>query len=205
MQGISGARADSLRGALDSAFAAPEYRWETRSDPLAPLRQAWDAFRAWLDRLGEESPMLLELLTWTLVVILVVISAHAAWAAITTIKAGQEQGPRSERPKSPPRDAAWYRAEADRLAAAGRYAEAMQSDFLRLMLELDARSVIRFHPSRTPNEYVRDAALPEERRSELHDLVRSLYAYAFARVPLDRDAFEDWRLRASAERYAPAR
>ena len=40
MQRISEARADSLRAALDSTFAAPEYRWETRSDPLAPLSEA---------------------------------------------------------------------------------------------------------------------------------------------------------------------
>ena len=149
--------------------------------------------------------MLLELLTWTLVAILVVIFAHASWVAVTTIRAGKDHGLPSGRAATPPRDAAWYRAEADRLAAAGRFAEAMQSDFLRLVLELDARSVFRYHPSRTPNEYVRAAALPEERRRELRDLVRSLYAHAFARVPLDRDTFEDWRLRASAERYAPAR
>jgi hypothetical protein len=193
-----------LRAALDSVFAAPVYRWETHRDRLIPLRRLWDAWREWLDRLGTESPTTLRLLTWLLVAILVAIFVHAAWIAATAIRAGKRSTRADGGPRTPTRDAAWYRAEADRLAAAGRYAEALQADFLRLMLELDARSVLRFHPSRTPNEYVREAALSEERRLELRDLVRTLYAYAFARVPCDRDAFDAWRRRATPERYARA-
>lgn len=203
-QGAPATRADSLREALDSVFAAPAYRWEARSDPLSPLRQAWQAFRAWFERLGSESPTTLRVLTWVLVAALVAVFAHAAWVAVITLRAGKRPARNEAGAKPELRDAAWFRAEADRLAAAGRYVEAVQADFLRLALELDSRSVIRFHPSRTPNEYVRDASLSDERRRDLRELVRSLYAYAFARVPCDRGAFEAWRSRATAEHYARA-
>lgn len=204
-QTLSGARADSLRSALDSVFASPAYQWESRPDPLGPIRRMWDALQGWFYRLGAENPFALRALVWLLVAILIGILLHAAWIAVQSVRAGSGHDLATTRGNAtPPRGAGWYRAEADRLAGAGRYVEAVQADFLRLVLELDARRVTRFHPSRTPNEYVENAALSNERREELRDLVRSLYSYAFARAPLDRDAFDAWRVRASADRYAPA-
>lgn len=102
------------------------------------------------------------------------------------------------------RDAAWYSLESARLAQAGNYVAAMQADFLRLVLELDARHVVAFHPSRTPSEYARDASLSDDGRRALTALVREMYAYAFARVPCDRAAYDAWRARATADRYATA-
>lgn len=199
------AAGDSLRAALDSAFAAPAYRWETAADPFGPIRRAWQHLLGWFDRLRHTNPGALHVLTWFLVGVLVAVLLHAAWIAWVTVREGSRSvtRERGERAGST-RDAAWYRAEADRFAADGRFAEAMQADFLRLMLELDARRVTRFHPSRTPNEYVRTAALPDDQRRDLAQLVRSLYAYAFARVPCDASSFADFRMRANANRYAPA-
>ena len=199
------ARADSLRATLDSVFAAPAYRWETREDPFGPLRRLWMAVGEWLSQLQRDNPQAYRALTWALVAVLVVILAHAAWVAVRTVRGGSRRAQRDVLgPQSAPRDAAWYAQESARLAAAGDFVAAMQADFLRLVLELDARQVMRFHPSRTPSEYVRDATLSEEGRLALRALVRAMYAHAFARVPLDRAAYDRWRADAVAERYARA-
>lgn len=205
-QQLAAARADTLRAALDSVFAAPHFRWERSEDPFGLVRRTWLAILDWFHRLQAENPAAFRLLLWGLIALLVVILAHGAWVAVRTVRggSGRTSGAAGAAPRVP-RDADWYGAEAQRLAREGRYVEAMQADFVRLVLELDARRVTRFHPSKTPGEYVREAALPEERRRELRDLVRALYAHAFARVPCDGAAFSAWHARAQADRYAPAR
>lgn len=205
VQGMAPARADSLRATLDTVFAAPDYRWETREDPFGAIRRLWLAVGEWVAQLQRENPQAYRALIWLLVAVLVVILAHAAWVAVRTVRGGSRRAQRDVAgPVIAPRDAAWYAAESARLAAAGDYVAAMQADFLRLVLELDARHVMRFHPSKTPSEYVRDAALSDEGRHALRTLVRAMYAHAFARVPLDRAEYDRWRAAAVADRYARA-
>jgi hypothetical protein len=91
-----------------------------------------------------------------------------------------------------------------RLAGAGRYPEAMQRDFQALALELDQRGLLRFHPSKTPQEYSAEVKLADTDRAAFRDLVRALYGYAFARRPCGPDDFAAWHARARPERYAPA-
>jgi hypothetical protein len=102
------------------------------------------------------------------------------------------------------RGAAWFRREAQRLAREGRYPEAMQADFLGLVLELDQRRLLRFHPSKTPNEYTSEVRLAEPARSAFCDLVHTLYGYAFAREPCGPGDFAAWRERTAPDRYAAA-
>lgn len=205
VQGPGDVRADSLQSVIDAVFSSPAYQWESRPDPLGPLRRLWMGLFDWLGQLRSENPEVFRLVTWALVTLLVLILLHAAWVAFRTIRGGSGRSTRQAQfVAPPPRDAAWYAAEAERLAANGRYAEAMQTDFLRLVLELEGRRVLRFHPSTTPSEYVRSADLSDGGRVEFHELVRRMYSYAFARVPCDRAAFESWRALASASRYAPA-
>lgn len=204
-QALSGARTDTLRAALDSVFADPAFRWESRPDPFGVVRRAWLALGEQLARLRAENPLVYRILLWGLVLTLAAILVHAAWVAVRTVRGGSRRdgGARSAPPPAP-RDAAWHAAEAARLAGEGRFVEAMQADFVRLVLELDARRVTRYHPSKTPGEYVREATLPDDRRRDLRELVRALYAHAFARVPCDAVAYAAWRQRAVADRYAPA-
>jgi hypothetical protein len=197
--------ADSLRSAIDAVLAQGRYEVAAPRDPWAPVRRLWALTLDALQQLRTDNPLDYRALVWLLVAVLLAIVAHAMWIAARTIQAGSaaEAKERVQR-TSAPRDAEWYAREAARLAAEGQYADAMQADFLRLMLELDARNVTRFHPSRTPGEYARDPRLPAESRNELRSLVRSLYAYAFARVPADESAWMEWRARATADRYAAA-
>lgn len=198
-------QADSLRAILDSVFSAPEYRWVERPNPLAFLSRWWRLLGDWLVRIQDQHPDFFWVLFWALVAVLALILVHAGWVMVQTIRSAA----------SPPsagvtgtateiRGAAWYRREALRLAGKGKYPEAMQADFLALVLELDARGVLHFHPSKTPSEYTGEAKLGGDPRETFRALVRTLYGYAFARVPCGPDEFADWRRRTSAEQYAPA-
>ena len=205
LQDVPNVGADSLRRLLDSVFASPAYRWDTREDPFGPVRRVWLAVGDYVVRLREQNPSAARALTWALVAVLVMILSHAAWVAVQTVRAGSRRALQEAMgPVTAPRDATWFASEARRLANEGRYVDAMQADFLRLMLELDARRVTQFHPSKTPHEYVRDAVLSEARRVELREVVRSLYAYAFARVPCGPDDFDRWSERTVADHFAPA-
>ena len=197
--------ADSLRAVLDSVFAAPEYRWVERPNPLAFLLRWWRLLVDWLARVQERHPDLFWLLFWALVAVLALILVHAGWVMLQTLRAAA----------APPsadagtagveiRSAAWYRREALRLASEGHYPEAMQADFLALVLELDARHVVRFHPSKTPGEYTGEAKLAGESREAFRALVGLLYGYAFARRPCGPAEFAEWRRHTGAEQYAAA-
>lgn len=195
--------ADSLRAVLDSVFAAPEYRWVERPETWALLRRWIRAAQQWLLDVRETHPALFRLLLAAMVLLVVAIFLHAAWIFLQTVRAAGRAGPEAAGP-APRRDRTWYRGEADRLAGLGRYAEAMQYDFLALVLALDAASLVRFHPSKTPGEYIREAQLSPEARLQLRALVRDLYGYVFARRTCGPREFEAWRALAAPERYAPA-
>jgi len=206
LQAGAPARGDSLRAIIDTVFASRDYRWDTREDPFGVLRRLWAEVLAFLARLRDQNPDAYRALTWALVAVLLLILGHAAWVAVRTVRgAGQRAPGEVAGPTSAPRDAAWYASEAARLAQRGDYVAAMQADFLRLMLQLDGRRVLAFHPSKTPSEYVREPALGADARRDLRALVHEMYAYAFARVPLDRERYERWHDAAHADRYAPAR
>lgn len=200
----AGPPADSLRAVLDSVFAGPAYRWVARPNPLAFLLRWWRELRTWLASLQRDQPVVYWLIFWLLVVVLVAIFVHAVWLMVRTIQASGAASREGAGPAAEIRDATWYRKEALRLAATGRYPEAMQADFLGLVLELDQRRLLRFHPSKTPNEYTYEVNLPDAGRVELRRLVRVLYGYAFARLPCGPDDFAAWRAHTSPERYATA-
>ena len=197
--------ADSLRAVIDHVLASPEYQVRAPRDPWAVVRRLWWSLLDWLQELRTANPLGYRLLVWSLVAILGAIVAHALWIAARTIRAGTAPPDRPQLAHAPrPRDAGWYRAEADRLAAAGHVAAAMQADFVRLVLELDGRQVTRFHPSRTPIEYARDATLSPDARRDFRALVATLYAHAFARVAVTAETWPAWRAAATADRYARA-
>jgi hypothetical protein len=194
---------DSLRGVLDSVFAAPDYVWVERTPPLAFLARWLEGFTRWLYATREAHPVGFQLVLGALVILLVLILVHAGWILFHTIRGTASASIRlSETPVR--RDRAWYRREADRLAGQGRYVEAMQAEFLALVLALEAAELLRFHPSKTPAEYGRESRLSPSAREEFRELVRALYGYAFARWPCGPGDFAGWRARALPERYARA-
>jgi len=197
-------QADSLRAVLDSVFSAPEYRWVDRPDSYAVLRRWMRMLQQWLFDLRESHPAAFRLLLAGMILLVVASFVHAGWIFLQTVRAAGEGAPEAVTTPVFRRDRAWYRGEADRLAALGRYADAMQYDFLALALALDASSFVRFHPSKTPGEYSREARLPPAARDEFRALVRTLYGYVFARRPCGPTEFAEWRALAAPERYASA-
>ena len=200
----AGTGPDSLRAVLDTVFQGSQYRWVERPQPFAFLARWWDALREALAGLEASHPDLFWVLFWGLVGVLLLIFAHAAWVMVRTIRAAAAPPTGTEASGVAARGAPWFRGEARRLAAAGRFAEAMQADFVALVLELDARRVVRFHPSKTPNEYTYEAGIGAGEREAFRDLVRSLYGYAFARRPCGAEEYRAWLAAAVPERYAPA-
>jgi hypothetical protein len=199
------ATADSLRAVLDSVFAGPDYRWVVKRQSVDLFRQWLDALQEWLLGLREGHPLGFRLFEAGLVVVVIAIFVHAGWVLARTVRSsGGGAGGALPSASGVRRDQAWYRREADRLAAEGRFVEAVQADFLALVLALDASRLLRFHPSKTPAEYAEEARLDRGARAEFRELVRSLYGYAFARRPCGPGEFAEWRSRAAPERYAPA-
>lgn len=197
--------ADSVQAALREVFAKPEYQWQ---EVFSPGRAFWRflaAIAAWLDRLRSDRPAIYQLLIAALVIVLLAIVAHAAWVAARTIaRATEALSPTLTPSTEAPRDARWYAQRAARLAKAGRYVEAMHADFLRLILELDQRRAVRFHPSKTPQEYLVERGLSDHSRAALAEVIRRLYAHAFAGEPCDQRVWSEWRQRTRTEGYAPA-
>jgi hypothetical protein len=196
--------ADSLRAVLDSVFSQPEYRWVAIPHPLAFLRRWWQLLQDWLTVARERHPELFWALFWCLLAVLAAILVHGMWVMAQTLRAASAPPTAGHAPAGEVRGASWYRREAIRLARLNRYPEAMQADFLGLVLELDQRRVLRFHPSKTPNEYTTEVQLDQPSRDAFRSLVRTLYGHAFAREPCGPDEFAAWRARSGGEQYAGA-
>ena len=198
---MSGISQDSLRLVLDSVFASPAYRWVERPDPFAAIRRWLGEFEHWLGTLRETHPIGFRLFVAGLVVVLIATLVHALWVLVRTVRPTGE-GTLLPQDASRRRDRAWYLGEADRLASESRFVEAMQADFLALVLALDSAEVVRFHPAKTPREYAMEARLPAEARAGLGELVRALYGYAFARWPCGPQEFAAWRSQVAVEHLA---
>ena len=194
---------DSLRAVLDSVFAGPAYRWVERPEPAAQLRGWLNELEQWLASLRDHNPLGFKAFIAALIIVLIAILVHAGWVLVRTVRPrSQDTGPI----QSPVirRDRDWYRREAERLAGEGRYPEAMQADFLALVLALDAAQQVRFHPAKTPREYTRESRLDPGLRAELSGLVGALYEYVFARRPCGLAEYREWQARVAREAHAAA-
>ena len=111
---------------------------------------------------------------------------------------GSDGAPRARR------DAAWYLREADRAAAAGRTAEALQLAFVGLALTLDGQGLLRYHASLTPAEVARAARLAAAARERLRALVQALYGPVFGGRPCAPDDYRRWRETSAGPWHAAA-
>jgi hypothetical protein len=194
---------DSLRAVVHTVLTAPDYQWTDPSTRLSLLARWWAAVGDWLNRLQQSNPLAMELLLWGLVAVLVAIFVHGGWIMYQTVhRAGAPPSEGSTEALSSIRDERWYQRRAEELAAQGRFAEAMQAAFTALMLHLDTRGILRFHPSKTPREYAREAKLGEDLRAILAGAVGTLYACAYAGRVCGADQYREWLLVLKREWHA---
>ncbi len=190
--------ADSVSAALDRVFSATKYDWEAATDPFRFLRELLYDLATSLEGLRESHPavyvVVLGLLTGVLLAILVHFG-YLVWRALRP-----RALPEGDRSAAAPdwRDAAWHVHEAARLATLGRYAEALAHRFTALILELDARQALKFHPSKTPAEYSAEARLDERDRGALNELVAALYRHLFGGAPCSAQDLDSFDRRAAA-------
>jgi hypothetical protein len=181
---------DTLRAVLHDVFARGEYRWETHTDVLAWLRDHFFRLMSWMEGLERSHPVSYYALLVAMGIVLLAILAHFAYvmsrAFRTTLPETADGG---GRPAAARRDGTWYEAEARRLSAEGRYAEALAHRFVALIMDLDRRQALRFHAAKTPAEYAAEARLDESSRGRLRTLVLMLYHHLFAAVPC---TVNDW-------------
>jgi len=205
-QSVAGAR-DSIRATLDSVFATPEFDWERAELPdiIARLRALLQGINRWFENLMVEHPVIGWLLLAALALLAIALIGHLGYLAWRGIASAREPSASRGEPLPQVRNAAWHLAEARRLRDAGQLAEALAHRFISLLLELDRRKALRFHPSKTPAEYVHEARLAPEGHAALTELVGRLYRFLFGGdtpSPEDFDVF-DRRADELGEQVAP--
>ena len=185
---------DSLRTALRDVFARPEYRWSERPDPWGWVIGVWYRLLDWLDTVQRGHPAGFKVLLALSALVLVGLLAHMGYVvwritrptARTPAEGAEGIGGRELA------DARAHRARAEELARAGRYAEALAYRFVALVLELERRRALAFHPSKTPAEYVGEARLDAAGRASLAELVARLYRHLFGGVPCDEGGYREF-------------
>ncbi len=184
---------DSLRRALGEVFARPEYRWIQGRSLWHWLLGLWYRLLDWLGTFRTAHPEGYRVLMVMLMVLLAGLAAHIGWVVwrITRPTAGTPE--HAAAPGGAGFEDAWaHRERADALAREGRYAEAIAHAFVALVLALEQRRAVVFHPSKTPAEYVSEAQLDPSGRASLADLVGRLYRHVFGAVPCADPEYRDF-------------
>lgn len=182
--------ADSVRRAVTDVFARPEFQWEPARHTLQWLEDGWRRFVAWVNGFGDRHPLLGDILLWASIVALTAIVVHAGYvtwriyrATVRVAAAGTASG------VPVLLDPAAHRRLAEALAREGRFAEALAHRFIAVVLELERARALRYHPSKTPAEYVGEARLDQTGRATLAGLVGRLYRHVFGAVPCDEPGY----------------
>ena len=185
---------DSLRAALREVFARPEYRWNERPDPWGWILAVWYRLLDWLDAVQRGHPAGFKVLLALSALVLVGLLAHMGYVVwrITRPTARTPAGGAGGIGGPVLADARAQRVRAEELARAGRYAEALAHRFVALVLDLERRRALAFHPSKTPAEYVGEARLDAAGRASLAELVARLYRHLFGGVTCDAGGYREF-------------
>jgi hypothetical protein len=193
------------RAVLDSVFSTSPYQWAPQSAALRLVSEWWNWLVRWLDGLKTHNPLLFRIFLAAVLLAWVAVFVHAAWLVWLTLRGAARADRSVALPVAGERHGAeWYSRAADRAAAEGRLAEALQLAFVALALTLEGQGLLQYHPSKTPAECAREARLAGSDRERLRDLVRSLYSYAFGGRSIALDDYRRWRDHGAGPWHAPA-
>jgi len=179
-----------VRRAVAEVFARPTYRWATGRSPIEWLWVQIGRFLDWLGRAESSHPAAFQALLVVMIVVLLAVLVHMGYVVWritrpTTQTAGRVAGTPGLRVE----DARAHRERAEQLAREGRYAEALAHRFIAMLLDLDRDEALKFHPSKTPAEYVGEARLDATGRATLGELVARLYGHLFGATPCDEQTY----------------
>lgn len=187
---------DSVRSALDVVMSRREFQWTEPSAFFGKLADLWRRLMSWLLELSELHPVAYWLLVAGLLLVLAAILAHVGWTLSRAFRRPETARQPGSKPSGPSRGARWHREEARRLRAEGRLTEALAHRFVSLLLELDRRQALRFHPSKTPREYVDEVKLEPDGRATFAELVVQLYRHVFGGLSCSEDELDAFERRA---------
>jgi hypothetical protein len=187
---------DSIRSALDRVYESGEFDWSEPSGLFVRLADLWRGLIEWIEALGESHPILYWVLIGALAVLALVLTYHLGYLTWRGIRSAVAPTPTQRTGGAERRDAAFYLSAADRLRSEGRYAEAVAHRFIALLLALERNNALRFHPSKTPAEYLREIRLTPEGQAAFRDLVRTLYRFLFGGVAPTSEDFDAFDRRA---------
>ncbi len=188
---------DSIRAALQEVFASGNYEWTARREPWALFRRLYSGLVSWLDVLQREHPVAYTVLLIFLVALLVTILVHFVYLIFRALR---PRAPESQAPsgrQTAVRDSGWFLNEARRCEREGRYVESLALRFHALVLVLDGKRIVKFHPSMTPAEYVREARLDGAGRDGLQSVVLGLYGHVFGGATIVPDDLIEFDRRAA--------
>ncbi len=197
---------EAIREALEEIFTAPEYQWNRPRSLFDVVGEWLSSISEVLQRLHATHPLGYYVLVGLLTAVLLAVLTHFAYVLWQVIR--PQPTPAIQRLDNSPasRGAAWYLQRAHRLMQAGRYAEALGSRFRSLLLTLDRRRIVDFHPSKTPREYLAEIRLDPDGQSIFVSLVRELYRHLFGAVPCTASDVQWFDAAATGlERHAPSR
>jgi len=186
---LQGIPPDSLRRAVAEVFARPEYAWATGRSPVQWLLEQIGRFLDWLGRAEASHPMAFRALLVLLSAILVATLVHMGYVVWRITRPTAQTPGGGAASGVVVEDARAHRERAEALARAGRYAEALAHRFVAMLLDLERRDALRFHPSKTPAEYVTEARLDQAGRATLGYLVARLYRHVFGAAPCDEQTY----------------
>jgi hypothetical protein len=187
---------DSIRAALDRVYESGDFDWSEPSGLFVRLAELWRGLIGWIDALGESHPVLYWVLIGALAALALVLTSHLGYLTWRGIRSGVAPPPTEGTSGAKRRDAAFYLSAAAGLRAEGRYAEAVAHRFIALLLALERNNALRFHPSKTPAEYLREIRLTPEGEAAFRELVKALYRFLFGGVAPTSEDFDAFDRRA---------
>jgi hypothetical protein len=190
--------ADSIRAVLEHVYAGPEYDWTVRRHPLQFVFDWYGDLRDWLAQLEIAHPVAYWVLIGVMTGVLAAVLVHFGYLIWRALRPRQREPAAMTPAISGRRDAAWHLVESRRLADSGQCSQALAHRFASLILDLDQRKILRFHPSKTPAEYVREARLDTHTAESLRELVALLYRHVFGGMPCTDHDVTAFDRRASA-------
>lgn len=187
--------ADSIRRAVREVFTRGEYRWAPQTKPLHWFQSLWQ----WFTRFTTAHPDASKIVFVVCLLLLIALLTHLGYT-VWRIYRVTVQSPAPVIPGTlvAPLDARAHLERADALARSGRFTEALAHRFAALLLELDRADALKFHPSKTPAEYVQEARVSTEERSALSVLVARLYRHVFGMEPCDEQCYRDFGMMAGS-------